>query len=90
MLCGYTIWEKEIIAFEITEIPLNDTEFIVKAYQLLITLTLMGLHYCLAMSALCKLSPVCGYFHWQLGISSVEVQELIPSSEQLQKPMQNQ
>lgn len=90
MLCGYTIWEKEIIAFEVTEIPPNNTKFIVKAYQLLITLILMGLHYCLAMLALCKLSPVCGYFHWQPGISSVEVQELISSSEQLWKLMQNQ
>lgn len=73
MLCGYTIWEKEIISFEVTEILLNDTEFVVKACELLSTLILTGLHYCLATSALCKLSPVCAYFHWQLGISSVKV-----------------
>lgn len=62
-LCRYTNWETEFISFEVTAIVLNNTESAVKACDLLIPFILMQLPYCLVMSALCKLSLVCIYFH---------------------------
>ena len=43
VLCRYPNWEKEFISFEVTEIVLNNTESIMKVYDLLIPLILMWL-----------------------------------------------